>query len=136
MVHPAELRWVQGVTPEVYQRLREHVCTLPSGTLINLNTATVAVWRSLDPAISAELAERLSSGGRAQYSTPQEAFAELEQAGIVLSPAQEKGLGVSSDYFLARAQIRVGDHQTRYYSLLQRTRQGERVLQRSRGLYD
>lgn len=136
MVHPAELRWVQGVTDEVYQRLRDHVCTLPSGTLINLNTATLAVWRSLDPAISAELAERMSNRGRAQYKTPQEAFAELDQAGIVLGPEQRPSLSVSSNYFLATAQVRVGDHQTRYYSLLQRTREGERVLQRSRGLYD
>ncbi len=138
MVHPAELRWVQGVSDEIYQRLRDHVCALPinTPTQINLNTATLAVWRSLDPAISAELAERMYNRGRAQYKTPQEAFAELEQAGILLGPEQKPSLGVSSSYFLATAQVRVGDHQTRYYSLLQRTREGERVLQRSRGLYD
>lgn len=136
MAHPAELRWVNGVTPEIYEQLREHVAAIPSGSFINLNTATVPLWRSLDPALSDELAERLSNRGRANYTSPQEAFDELESAGISLKPDQKKTLSVRSNYFLARAQVRVGDHQTRYYSLLQRTREGTRVLQRSRGLYD
>jgi len=136
MVHVAELRWVSGVTPEIYQRLREHVAAIPTGSFINLNTATAPLWRSLDPALSDELAERLSNRGRAQYTTQQEAFAELEAAGVMLPPDRKLSLGVRSQYFLAQAQVRVGDHQTRYYSLIQRTREGERVLQRSRGLYD
>lgn len=136
MVHPAELRWVQGVDEEVYQRLRPHITVLPTDAELNLNTATIPVWRSLHPAISDEVARRLSSNGRASYSSVHDIYRELDQAGIALAPTDRRGLGVRSGYFLARAQVKVGSHTETFYSLLQRSPEGGRVLQRSRGLYD
>jgi general secretion pathway protein K len=136
MVHLGELRWVQGVDEEIYQRLRPHVTVLPGSAELNLNTATLPVWRSLHPAISDEVARRLSNNGRADHSTVNEIYSELERAGITLAPTDRRGLGVRSEYFLARAQVKVGSHAETFYSLLQRNPEGGRVLQRSRGLYD
>lgn len=41
-----ELLWVKGMTPEVFERLRDHV-TVNGGSRININTADGAVLRSL-----------------------------------------------------------------------------------------
>ena len=136
MQHLGELRWVQGVSEEAYKILRPHVTVLPSGGAINLNTATIPVGRSLDASISVELARRLSSNGRARYSAIGEIFDELQRAGVIVPNHERTGLGVRSRYFLAKAQVKVGNHVETFYSLLQRDLQGGRVLQRSRGLYD
>jgi len=48
-VSVSELRWVKGVTPEIYQALSPHLTALPgSMTGININTASLAVIRSLN----------------------------------------------------------------------------------------
>lgn len=136
LVHLGELRWIQGIDEEIYQRLRPHVTVLPIGANLNLNTATIPVWRALHPAISEELARRLSNNGRASYTAIGEIQREVETAGVNIPGQEWLDLGVSSSYFLARAQVRVGSHSETFYSLLQRTQEGGRVLQRSRGLYD
>ena len=52
MLSASELRLVQGMTPELYQALAPHIVALPTRMLINTNTATVNVLRSVEPAES------------------------------------------------------------------------------------
>lgn len=52
MLSASELRLVQGMTPELYQALAPHIVALPTLTLINTNTATVNVLRSVERAES------------------------------------------------------------------------------------
>ena len=42
-VHVSELRLVKGVTGDIYAALAPHVCALPPGTKININTASRAI---------------------------------------------------------------------------------------------
>jgi general secretion pathway protein K len=132
--HVSELRLVRGVGSASYARLAPHVCALPPGTRLNLNTADPVVLASLDGlglpvTITRELALKLWNRGQARYASVAE-FAQ--EAGVDAALLPDAMFGVSSDYFLARAQIVLDGLPMAYSSLLERG-SGIRVLARSRG---
>lgn len=63
-VHVSELRLVRGIDAATYARLAPHVCALPPGTTINVNTATLPVLWALTGSQAA--AESRWQGGHAQ----------------------------------------------------------------------
>lgn len=129
-VHVSELRLVRGVGSEAYAALAPHVCALPSGTLLNVNTATLPVLWSLGDMTQAE-AERLWNGGNARYGSANEF---LEAAGWRDNAAVAGLLDVRSNHFLARSEIVLDAVPFTFYSLIERSRLGGlRVLQRSHG---
>lgn len=136
IIHVSELRWIRGVDGKVYARLAPEVTALPADSGFNINTASVAGLRSLADGISADLAKRLWQDGRAQYRSMTDLVDLLTQAGVFLDPAAIQDLKVSSRYFLARADVELGDHVFRYFSLMQRTPAGGRVLQRMQTAYE
>lgn len=134
--HISELRLVSGVSAKVYARLAPEVSALPADVGFNINTASVAGLMSLADGVSADLGKRLWQEGRAQYRSMTELVDQLTQAGVFLDPAAIQDLKVSSRYFVARADVELGGHVFRYYSLLQRTPAGGRVLQRTQTAYE
>lgn len=136
--HVSELRLVRGINGEVWQRLSAHVCALPPGSRLNLNTATTPVLMSLDSRITATLAERIRQDGQARWNDVDIALRELEQQGIRIE--SRAGLGVASDYFLARAEILLDGVPFSFASLLERTVGGAdggvHALMRVRGAED
>lgn len=136
MTHLSELRLIKGVNAKIYARLAPELSALPIDTGFNINTASVAGLMSLADGVSEDLAKRLWEGGRAQYRSMTELVDRLTQAGVALDPASIQDLKVSSRYFLARADVQLGEHVYRYYSLLQRTPAGGRVLQRAQSAYE
>lgn len=136
MAHISELRLIRGVSAKIYARLAPELSALPIDTGFNINTASVAGLMSLADGVSADLAKRLWEDGRAQYRSMTELVDRLTQAGVALDPASIQDLKVSSRYFLARADVQLGDHVYRYYSLLQRTPAGGRVLQRAQSAFE
>ncbi|MFO1493081.1 MAG: type II secretion system minor pseudopilin GspK [Lysobacterales bacterium] len=136
MAHISELRLIKGVNAKIYARLAPELSALPIDTGFNINTASVAGLMSLADGVSEDLAKRLWEGGRAQYRSMTELVDRLTQAGVALDPASIQDLKVSSRYFLARADVQLGEHVYRYYSLLQRTPAGGRVLQRAQSAYE
>lgn len=132
--HVSELRLVRGVGAVAYARLAPHVCALPPGTRLNLNTADAVVLASLDGlglpvTITRELALKLWNRGQARYGSV-DAFAQ--EAGIRAALLPDTMFAVRSDYFLARAQVVLDGLPLAYSSLLERG-SGVRVLARSRG---
>ena len=132
--HVSELRLVRGVTSEVYARLAPHVCALPPGTKININTATVPVLMAvLPPGTTQALAERLWNGGHANYR----GIDELAAAGIPAASVPSQLIDVHSDYFLLRGDIALDEVPFTTWSLLEYRRGGQgggvHVLARSRG---
>jgi general secretion pathway protein K len=131
--HVSELRLVKGVSGEGYAALEPHVCALPRGTRINVNTATVPVLMTLDGIATRQLAEHIWQQGSAHYS----ALSDLvEQVPGIL--AESRWYGVSSSYFIARGDITLDRHPFTFYSLIERrlgagADGGIRVLARSRG---
>lgn len=133
LVHLSELRLVRGVSAEVYARLAPEVCVLPAPTAINVNTASAAVLMSLSPQLTAVLAERIRQDGQAQWGSIDEALREAQNQGVEVS--DRTGLGVTSDHFLARAEIELDGIPFTWSSVLQR-RMGVRVILRSRAADD
>lgn len=132
--HVSELRLVRGVGAAAYARLAPHVCALPPGTRLNLNTADAVVLASLDGlalpvTITRELAVKLWNRGQARYGSVAE-FAQDAGVQEALLPATM--FGVRSDYFLAHARVVLDGLPLTYSSLLERSN-GVRVLARSRG---
>jgi general secretion pathway protein K len=138
-VHVSELRAVAGVDAEVWQALAPHVCARPDpASALNINTASALVLRSLHPDIDAALAQRLYSDGQARFPSV-DAFAQaLSEAGLV-QPLEGggQGLGVTSRWFVAEAQIVLGDVPVNLYSLLERRPEDGLVVvhARSQGRY-
>lgn len=133
--HISELRLVRGVDGDVYARLSPEVCALPPGSSINLNTASIAVLMSLDQNMTAALAERIHQDGQARWTDVESVVNEARGQSVVI--ADRTGLGVSSNYFLARGEITLDDVPFPFSSMLERVvggpRGGVHVLQRSRG---
>ncbi len=138
--HVSELRLVRGISGEVYARLAPEVCTLPPGTSINLNTASVAVLMSLDSRMTAVLAERIRQKGQAHWPDMQTALNEVAQQGVQIKTEDQVDLGVTSSYFLAQGEITLDGVPFAFSSLLERvsgtSRGGVHVLSRSRGAED
>jgi general secretion pathway protein K len=132
--HVSELRLVRGVSGEVYARLAPHVCALPPGTRININTATVPVLMALlPPGTTQALAERLWSGGHANYRGIDDL---ATAAGIPAASVPSQLIDVHSEYFLLRGDIVLDEVPFTTWSLLEyRTGPGGgvHVLARSRG---
>ena len=135
--HVSELRLVRGVTSEVYARLAPHVCALPPGTTINVNTATVPVLMGLvGSALSQAMAERLWQNGTARWSTDQ-FTQQLQQLSVPAPPALAARITDRSTYFLLRGDIVLDEIPFTTWSLLEYQQGGQgggvHVLARSRG---
>jgi general secretion pathway protein K len=132
-VHVSELRLVHGIGGEVYAALAPHVCALPRGTKINVNTASVPVLMTLDGVTTQELAERIWRRGKANYQNLTDLDALVHGIG-----AESQWYGVRSSYFLARGDITLDGFPFTFYSLIERrlgvgADGGVRVIARSRG---
>lgn len=116
----SELAAVDGMTPEIYTQLLPHVTALPGVTLLNVNTATPAVLRSLDDRIEGaqleQLLEERAEGGFLDYG---QTFSAL------IEPDMLPRIGESTEFFRLHAIVRIGTVRISMYSLLQRSAQGQ-----------
>ena len=151
MASVTELRLVDGVTPEVYERLAPYVTALPEPTTININTAPEQVLRALDSVIAEHVDDVLRHREREPF---EHIAAFLAVAGLDsgadgammgsgggavpdggdLQPAPQGEIGaagrtdlfapligVSSDYFVVHADARMERLQVRLESVVSRT---------------
>lgn len=135
-VHVSELRAVAGIDDRIYDTLLPHVCARPGLVSdVNLNTASAEVLMSLHEGIGPALARSLHAGGSARFGSLESFRAELTNRGIEGLVAA--GLGVTSRYFVAEADILLADVPVRLYSLLERTANPTRVtvIARSQGRF-
>lgn len=133
MLDLSELRLIQGVDTKVFATLRPHVCALPPGAPINLNTASDVVWVAVVPRMTRAQAGNLSDHGRARFR--ELAGIEHQLTGLGLAFDQPRGLGVQSTHFLAQADIELDGIPFRYYFRIERAADLIRVDRRSRGVY-
>lgn len=136
LVHVSELRLLPAIDAEAWTTLAPHVCALPQNVPLNLNTASVELWMSLEDAMTRRLAEILAREGRARYRGFVEVEREYERLGLPIPPpggAEAYGVGFGSRYFLLEAEILFDDLPFAYSSLLQRDGTRVSVVARTRG---
>lgn len=130
----SELRLVKGMDREAYNKLAPLVCALPPGTALNVNTAPAAVLAALSDELEPADMERLLEDRPAEGYENVDEF--LNMAKITLNAELKALLGVSSQYFLLRADVRVGEGHSILSSVIFRDDQGARILRRSFGYQD
>ncbi|WP_312591491.1 type II secretion system minor pseudopilin GspK [Stutzerimonas nitrititolerans] len=128
----SELRLLLNMRDDHFQRLAPYVTTLPADVPLNVNTASALVLSTLGDNLS------LSTGQAMVQARRGSGFREI--ATFLAQPAMSgidlKGtsLAVSSQYFQAVSDVRLGDRRLALVSLLRREDDGEvRVLQRNLG---
>ena len=127
-----ELRLLSGVDGELWRTLEPQVSALPEPTAINVNTASEPLLGALDPRLDEAQVRRLIQERAARPFTDGGAF--IAATGLEDFALPEDALSGTSDYFLLRAEARVGEAQVRLDSLLYRRASGlTRSLQRSEG---
>ncbi len=134
MVSPSELALVQGFDDTGYRRLRPHITTLPGVAPINVNTAGPLVLMSLADGLTEADARRLTDDRGAEgYASVERFLAHEVFAGREIP---EHGLSVSSHWFLATSDIRIGRLQQHRFALLHREDSGRtRVVMQALGSF-
>ena len=145
MLSVSELRQVKGVTPELYQLLAPYLCALPAGTPLNVNTANARVLRTLN--ISDQLSPlSLEDGDELASERGDSGFADTDAFfdNALMSDLQDRAtrsgqflssdeLSVSTSYFMLRTEAVVAQRRNYGQSLLHRTENGVRVINRQLG---
>lgn len=127
----SELRLVQGVTAEIYDKLRPYITAVPGYAHINVNTASPQVLRCLADDISADRAASIFRASGKPF-TELEAF--LKDEAVVGSGIGKYGLSVQSKFFLLTGSVDMGRARLRFESWLRKDGNAEAaVVSRVRG---
>jgi len=130
--HVSELRLVRGFDGETFSKLAPYLSTLPRGTSINVNTASVPVLMTLG--ISEEKAKAVAQQGHAHYKLLSDLASVAPELRVIACAAC---YATQSSYFLARGEITLDGLPMAFGSIIERriggADGGVRVIQRSRG---
>jgi general secretion pathway protein K len=126
----SELMAIAGFDQEQYRVLAPHVTALPSGTRLNVNTASDVLLASLSDDIDlSQAAVLIEERGGADFVDIDQTFEGRVEADVL-----QRIDGVS-EYFLLTASVVLGTHQLTMYSVLQRDSSGlARAIFRSLGV--
>ena len=131
----SELRLVRGVTAEIYETLKPHVCVLPRRSDINVNTAPPEVLMSLGPGIDRATADILTTNRQAQPYLALDAFTADPM--LVGRPILQGGLSVASYWFSLEMRVRAGESDYAARSVIARSSPTDSiVVNRTRGFFD
>jgi general secretion pathway protein K len=128
----SELRLIKGFEDnKTYEAIAPFVCAFGTGASINVNTAPEEVLNSLAKDVDgADIVER-------RTDDPFDDIKEfLNYKDLKKTITQTEGLTVSTEYFLLKTEIRLGQSRTLMYSILHREDDGNtKVIARSQGAY-
>ncbi|MEE8059257.1 MAG: type II secretion system minor pseudopilin GspK [Pseudomonadales bacterium] len=127
----SELRWVKGISDELYRALAPHITVLNVGSSININTAGINVLRSLNAVGALEPISELDaqgvinkrdgdvSGGVSGMNPGFSALTDFNPEHPA-PPFTGSELSVASDYFLLDSTIIFMERKFKLYSVLYR----------------
>ncbi len=128
----SELRLIKGFEDsKIYDAIAPFVCAFGVPASINVNTASEEVLNSL--------ADNVDGAGIVERRTD-DPFDDINEflgyKDLKKTIKDTEGLSVSTEYFLLKTEIQLGQSRTLMYSILQRDDQGKtRVIARSQGAY-
>ena len=127
---PSELMAVNGFDRQTYAKLAPYVTALPSGTKLNVNTASDVVLASLSNMIDLSTAKSLvETRGNKEFVDINGTFQNLVERDML------KRIDGVTEHFLLTATVTLGTNQMTLRSVLQRDRSGlTRALFRSLGV--
>lgn len=139
----SELRWVKGITPELYRALAPYVVALDDSASLNINTAEVTVLRAINASgvrqplseSEAELLIEQRDGDITADITQHNAGYNSLGEFINAHPASSlitSDLSVKSEYFLLKTESIFLDKEFTLYSVLRR-RQSDGIKTIARG---
>lgn len=133
MVSPTELLLVEGISPQNYVCLEEHIAALPVATDLNLNTAGPVVIATLSDKISIDTATEIVE------DRPQNGYKNiaefLSHPDLAAAGLTAEGLGLASDFFMEHGQALFGQAAIELYSLIYRRSGVVKSSGRSIGIY-
>ena len=116
----SELAALDGMDKAMMDALLPHIAALPPGTAINVNTATGPVLQSLDENLtSADVERLLAERGETGFTDVNNTFSSL------VTPDVLNQLSETSDYFRLKVIVQVDTVRITYFSLLERSAQGD-----------
>jgi general secretion pathway protein K len=139
MADISELRLLRYMTPQLYQQLQAYLVALPETALLNINSAPLAVVRSINRQSELLPMDRYTAQRVVSWRDEGRPFTSIErfvlhEELLALSAGSDgviaAGLSVRSDYFLLRAQSQVMGRYRAMQSLIQRDAAGGQVLRR------
>lgn len=127
---PSELMAVNGFDAEIFAQIAPYVAALPSGTLLNVNTASAVVLASLSDELDLTTARSLvEERGEGPFASVETTFQGL------VSEEMLPRIDAVTEHFLLSGQVTIGDTSLRIRSVLQRHSSGiTRALFRSFGV--
>ncbi|MFW2373976.1 MAG: type II secretion system minor pseudopilin GspK [Gammaproteobacteria bacterium] len=144
MASASELRLVKGFNEEgIYDKLSGFIVALPQVTAINVNTASAEVLESLSNDITEQDAKNIieyigaDPENDLDEAQPFTTINEFKKRMIELKKPKfiTDGMSVDSEYFQLISFAQIGRGQLRLYSIIQRTNNGTRIIQRSQGAW-
>ena len=118
MASVSELRLIKGMTPVLYTKLVKYVTALPDKTKFNINSISIPVLMSFDPAVTLDAAKAFDTYRNQTPFTTLDALANFTV--IKNAPLAQANLTVSSDYFLVKTNVSIGEQHLMLYTLLLR----------------
>ena len=130
MVSVSELRLIKDVSAEIYNQLAPFITALPEKTPVNVNSAPAPVLMSLSKTMTLETAKNLSIYRQQTPFLTLEQFSKLEL--VKNNPIPETKITVTSNYFLVKSEITIGQQHTVLNTLVQRvTKEGQSADKKS-----
>lgn len=140
-VHISELKLIDGITENIYQRLKSFVTVLPilnnTPTKINVNTTSALLLKSLDNRIKQNEALMLYNEGNAANKTLDEFFRQPAIANYNLNNEQMRSLiDTKSQWYQAQIGVKMEDSLFQSFALMHRPGSLSNIKQWSETSYD
>lgn len=125
-IDPSELRLLQAMNDKDYQTLSSYICTLPTPSRINVNTAPLELLLSLNQALRADDIQTLIEQREQHAFESVQSFLQHDALAGLEIDAQL--LTTQSEYFSFIGKAEIGEGRAYIQSLLQRKNNKIRVL--------
>lgn len=135
MVSVSELRLVKGITPQLFEKLSPYIIALPRQSLININNATAPIFVALSQNMTPETGKAIEKAVKQAPFNNTNDFLNFDP--VKNSQIEADKITITSNFFLVKTNVTLGQQNLILYTLLERIAQGSQtktvVLWQSKG---